>query len=104
MFSRRKFLLSSLGAFTLGSRSSSNSSGIKSSNKRFHLWAFGDAHVGTDIKHGRESLAEAITQSEFGGKEGGPAFDWDIAVDVGDMSGEQGLPKDDEGKEIIRQF
>ena len=104
MFSRRKFLLTSLSAFTLGGISGSGAIGIKSSKKEFQLWAFGDEHVGTDIKHGRESLADAITQSEFGGKEGGPPFDWDIAVDVGDMSGAQGLPKDDEGKEIIRQF
>ena len=50
----------------------------------FRLWAFGDAHVGTDRQSGRESLAEAIRQSEFGGAQGGPPFDWDIAVDVGD--------------------
>jgi len=45
----------------------------------FKLWAFGDAHVGTDLKRGnRESLADALRQSEFGGEEGGPPFDWDI--------------------------
>jgi hypothetical protein len=104
MFSRRKFLLSSLGAFTLGGISSSRTIDSESSKKQFNLWAFGDEHIGTDIKHGRESLAEAIAQSEFGGKEGGPPFNWDIAVDVGDMSGAQGLPIDDEGKEIIHQF
>ncbi len=46
----------------------------------FRLWAFGDAHVGTDRQFGRESLAEAIRQSEFGGAQGGPSFGWDIAV------------------------
>jgi len=68
------------------------------------LWAFGDAHVGTDLKRGRESLADALRQSEQGGDEGGPPFDWDAAIDVGDMSGGQGLPQDDEGEEIVRQF
>lgn len=68
------------------------------------MWAFGDAHVGTDKANGRESLAEAIRQSEFGGKEGAPPFDWDIAIDVGDMSGAQGLPIDVEGEEVVRQF
>src|SRR6516162_8356659 len=29
---------------------------------------------------------------------------WDIALNLGDMSGEQGIPKDPEGVEIVRQF
>ena len=62
------------------------------------LWAFSDAHMGTDKRHGRLSLAEALVQSESG------AFDWDIAVDLGDHSGAQGLPEEDEGREIVRQF
>ena len=75
-------------------------------NKRdsFNLWAFGDAHVGSDMKHGRESLADALRCSEFGGEEGGPPFAWDIAVDVGDMSGGQSVPEDEEGREVVRQF
>jgi len=48
-------------------------------------------------------LAEAIAQSEFDGQHGGP-FNWDIAVNVGDLSGAQGLPDDEEGEEIVRQF
>jgi len=69
------------------------------------LWAFGDAHVGTDKRFGRRSLADAISQSEFGGSEGGPSFPWDIAIDVGDMSGAQySLPDDAEGEEIRKQF
>ncbi len=66
--------------------------------------AVGDAHVGTDLQHKRESLAEAIRQSEEGGKQGGPAFDWDIALHVGDLSGNQGSPTDDEGREVVCQF
>ena len=72
--------------------------------RQFRLWACGDSHVGTDLKKKRESLAEAIRQSEFGGDEGGPAFDWDIAVHVGDLSGNQGSPDDEEGREVIKQF
>ena len=67
--------------------------------KTFRVWVFSDAHVGTDKKHGRDSLAEALRQSESAS-----GFDWDIALDLGDMSGEQGTPKDPEGEEIIRQF
>jgi hypothetical protein len=67
--------------------------------KTFRVWVFADAHVGTDKKQGRESLAGAIRQSESA-----PGFDWDIALDLGDMSGEQGTPKDPEGEEIVRQF
>ena len=73
-------------------------------NKTFNLWAFGDAHVGTDLKNGRESLIDALRQSEHGGEEGGPPFDWDIALNVGDMSGGQAVPEDDEGREMVRQF
>jgi hypothetical protein len=69
------------------------------SPKVFRVWVFADAHVGSDKKQGRESLAEAIRQSESQS-----GFDWDIALDLGDMSGEQGTPKDPEGEEIVRQF
>jgi len=71
---------------------------------QFRLWAAGCAHVGTDLSNGRESLAEAIRQSESGGSEGGPAFEWDIALHLGDLSGNQGSPQDDEGREVVRQF
>ncbi|MHC4874758.1 MAG: hypothetical protein ACYTFY_23160 [Planctomycetota bacterium] len=71
---------------------------------KFNLWVFGDVHVGTDLKHGRESLTEVIQTSEEGGDKGGPAFDWDLAIDVGDMSGGQSVPENEEGEEIVRQF
>ena len=70
----------------------------------FRVWAFGDAHVGTDLLAKRESLATALRQSERGDDKGAVPFDWDIAVDVGDMSGALGLPTADEGREIVRQF
>ncbi|MCV7430794.1 metallophosphoesterase family protein [Mycolicibacterium bacteremicum] len=61
------------------------------------IWAFGDAHVGTDLQHGRESLADAIRHSE--------EFGWDIAIDAGDMSGaHHSLPDDAEGSEVRRQL
>src|SRR5262245_24080589 len=65
----------------------------------FRVWIFSDAHVGTDKRFGRDSLADPILQSE---SESG--FDWDIAIDLGDLSGAQATPKDEEGEEIIRQF
>jgi hypothetical protein len=78
---------------------------VRSPVAPFRLWAFGDAHVGTDKRHGRDSLAEAIVHSERGGPEGGPPFDWDIAINVGDMSGaHHQLPDDAEGAEVRRQF
>ena len=68
--------------------------------KSFRIWVFSDAHVGRDAKYGpRESLADAIRQSESTS-----GFEWDIALDLGDISGEVGLPKDPEGEEIVRQF
>ena len=75
------------------------------SKSTFKLWAGGDAHVGTDLERGnRRSLAEAIVQSEQGGDEGGPPFDWDIMLDVGDLSGSQTPPDDDEGREVVSQY
>lgn len=54
----------------------------------FALWVFGDAHVGTDlVRANRSSLADALRTSERGGDRGGPPFHWDIAIDIGDMSG-----------------
>jgi hypothetical protein len=76
----------------------------ESSRNTLCLWTFGDAHVGTDKRHGRDSLAEAIRQSEAGGTDGGLPFAWDIAIDVGDMSGGQSVPQDEEGEEVVRQF
>jgi hypothetical protein len=67
--------------------------------RTFRVWVFSDAHVDTDKKNGRESLATALRQSE-----GNAGFDWDIALDLGDVSGAQGTPKDPEGEEIVRQF
>lgn len=73
-------------------------------NEPFNLWVFGDCHVGTDLRFGRESLFDVLTMSERGGDQGGPPFDWDIAIDIGDMSGGQDVPVDLEGHEVVRQF
>jgi hypothetical protein len=71
---------------------------------QFRLWAAGCAHVGLDLQRGRESLADAIRQSEQGGDEGGPPFDWDVAVHLGDFAGNPAPPDDAEGAEVVRQF
>ena len=78
----------------------------------FHLWASSDSHVDKDINPPgriknaipRESLAEAIRQSEGTNNDGAPSFDWDIGLHLGDFSATQGFPKDDLGEEVIRQF
>lgn len=71
----------------------------------FHLWAMSCSHVGTDLRRGgRESLAEAIRQSEQGGSAGGRPFEWDIALHLGDLSGSQTSPENEEGQEVVRQF
>ena len=36
----------------------------------FALWAFGDSHVGTDLKRDRQSLAAALRTVERGGSSG----------------------------------
>ena len=66
-------------------------------NKKFKLWAISDAHVGTDIKYGRESLTEAILQSEN-------SFDWDVCLNLGDFSGSQIPPDDEEGLLVVEQY
>ena len=88
-----------------------DSSNSYEKSRPFHLWATSDARVGTDKRVGirkngvpRESLAEAIRQSEGTYNDGASSFEWDIALHLGDFSGNQGSPKDDEGKEVIRQF
>ena len=72
--------------------------------EQLRVWAMSCSHVGSDIESGRESLADAIRQSEEGGSDGGPPFDWDIALHMGDHSGGQVTPTDEEGREIVRQF
>lgn len=75
------------------------SDGLKISSEPLTVWALSDAHVGTDLQHGRESLADALRQSE---SENG--FDWDVAVNLGDHSGTQGAPDEAEGREVVRQY
>lgn len=68
-------------------------------SRPFTLWALSDAHVGTDLQHGRESLADALRQSESPN-----GFEWDIAVNLGDHSGSHGSPDDEEGREVVKQY
>jgi len=75
--------------------SPANAAGVRT----FRVWVFSDAHVGTDKANGRDSLATALRQSESA-----TGFDWDIALDLGDISGAQGTPTDAEGREIVQQF
>jgi len=67
------------------------------SASRMVVWASGCAHVSADKTHGRESLADAIRQVERD-------VDWDIGINVGDFSAAFGLPTNEEGAEITRQF
>ncbi len=67
------------------------------SDETLKIWASGCAHVSADKAKGRDSLGDAIEQSEN-------AFDWDVGINVGDFSAAFGLPTDDEGEEIVRQF
>ena len=70
--------------------------------RRFVVWVMADAHVGTDLRHGRRSLADAILQAQ--GDRGDAPFDWDIALNLGDFSGSQTPPGDEEGREVVRQY
>lgn len=68
----------------------------QSSPRQLRLWASACSHVGTDLKHGRESLADAIRHADDLG--------WEVALCLGDFSGEQGHPEDPEGEEVVRQL
>ncbi len=88
-----------------------NSYNVKDEGKTLRLWASSCSHVGKEINPGqikdampRGSLAVAIRQSEGTNNDGAPAFDWDIALHLGDFSASQGSPNDDEGEEVVRQF
>jgi hypothetical protein len=67
--------------------------------RTFSVWVFSDAHVGSNLEAGYVSLATPLRQSESP-----KGFNWNIALDLGDLSGAQGTPKDDEGQEIVLQF
>jgi len=78
---------------------------MQTSREQFTLWASSCSHVHTDKRvAGRESLGDAIRQSECGGDDGGQPFEWDIALHLGDISGSQTPPTDEEGPEVIHQF
>lgn len=101
-FTRRDFARTAAGALAFGALTSPRGAAEDPAPRQFRVWAMSDPHVGTDLKHGRKSLAEAIAQSE--GRGPGPGFAWDIAVCLGDFSGNQGAPQDEEGEEVVRQF
>jgi len=73
-------------------------------SRKFNVWAAGCAHVDSDLRHGRRSLAEALEQSEMGGAEGGAPFDWDVMLHLGDTCSTQTLPTDDMGPAVVAQF
>ena len=70
----------------------------------FRLWACACSHIHSDLAAGRRSVAEAIAHSEFGGADGGPPFDWDIMLHLGDISGTQMPPADADGPPVVEQL
>jgi hypothetical protein len=65
---RRDFLRSfaALGLGTLLPAGSLSQTTANAQSRKFRIWVFSDPHVGRDLKYGngRESLADAIRQSE----------------------------------------
>lgn len=70
----------------------------------FNVWVTACSHIHSDLKAGRHSISEAIAQSEFGGQRGGPSFDWDIMLHLGDISGTQEPPRDEDGPPVVEQL
>ena len=80
---------------------------VKNLARTVRLWALSDTHVGTEIKFGRRSLEEAIRQAEAWPAEPGTPDDsrgFDIAVNLGDFSGSQLPPDDEEGELVVAQY
>ncbi|MBD3674428.1 MAG: metallophosphoesterase [Planctomycetaceae bacterium] len=67
--------------------------------RTFGVWATSCSHVPADIKRGRESLGDAIRQSE-----GPDGFAWDVMIDAGDLSASQFPPTDEDGEELQIQY
>ncbi len=83
------------------------SSAAAQADEKFHVWAAGDSHVPKDFRYGRESLAEAICQSEGFGEDGEEeklGFTWDIMIDVGDLSASEFPPSEDDGRILVNQY
>jgi len=74
---------------------------MSDSPREFRLWALSDVHVGTEIQFGRRSLEEAISHAE--NWDGHPKG-FDIAVNLGDFSGSQLPPDDEEGELVVSQY
>ncbi|MCI0808869.1 MAG: metallophosphoesterase, partial [Chloroflexi bacterium] len=72
--------------------------------RSFRLWALSDTHVGTEIKFGRRSLEEVIQHAEAWPSEPGGADGFDIAINLGDFSGSQLPPGDEEGELVVSQY
>ena len=77
---------------------------MSSQTSAFNLWVTGCSHLSTDLPHGIRTLEDAITDSEYGGDEGGEAFDWDIMLHLGDIKGDQGTPTDENGEQFLEQI
>lgn len=71
---------------------------------KLRIWVGGCSHLSTDLRFGRESLKNAILDSERGGDEGGPRFDWDLMLHLGDLKGDQGTPTDHDGELFLHQL
>ena len=72
--------------------------------KTLDIWITGCAHIHSDLLHDRRSFAEAVEQSENGGSEGGPPFDWDIMLYLGDFIGTHHPPTDKEAVAVLEQL
>ena len=72
--------------------------------QELNLWFTACAHVHSDLQHGRRSFAEAIEQSEKGGADGGPPFDWDAMLFFGDFTGTHHAPTDAKAGPVLEQL
>jgi len=72
--------------------------------EQLRVWAAACSHIHTDLEFGRCSIAEAIAQSEGCAPDGGPAFDWDMMLHLGDVSGTQAPPTDADGPPVVEQL
>jgi hypothetical protein len=99
---RRRFVRDSAAGITLANVAPGLAADAPAA-KQLRLWAIGDAR-----RH-RSAAAASRWPRPFGSRSRAARTarrpsDWDIAISVGDFSGNQRPPEDDEGAEVVRQY
>ncbi len=70
----------------------------------FVLWGFSDPHVNTDLTQGSYLSLETAVKDTLGTTGTGHGFNWDLAVVLGDVTGDEECPGPAQFTELVNQF